>query len=151
MLNEAGAIFTIWHAFKATGGSQEQLWEKTLPIQERIRDYCQIFLNSKDPLVCTRAKKTLANFDHLFTFLKYEGVDPTNNRAEQNLRPAVQWRKICFGSQSNNGMRFTERLSTVVGTCRINGVNPFKFLVDMVAASFSSKLALPTLQLVLPN
>jgi len=151
MLKEAGTIFTIWHAFKANGGSREQLWEKTLPIQERIRDYCQIFLGSKDPLVCTRAKKTLANFDHLFTFLKYEGVDPTNNRAEQNLRPAVQWRKICFGSQSNIGMRFTERLSSVVGTCRINGINPFKFMVDMVAASFSSKIAPTTLPPVLPN
>ena len=151
MLKEAGAIFTIWHAFKAHGGSREQLWEKTLPIQERIRDYGHIFLNSKDPLVCTRAKKTLANFDHLFTFLKYKGVEPTNNLAEQKLRPAVQWRKICFGSQSNNGMRFTERLSTVVGTCRINGINPFIFLVDMVAASFSSNLAPPTLPPVLPN
>jgi transposase len=151
MLKEAGAIFTIWHAFKAHGGSREQLWGKTLPIQERIRDYCHIFLNSKDPLVCTRAKKTLANFDHLFTFLKYKGVEPTNNLAEQKLRPAVQWRKICFGSQSNNGMRFTERLSTVVGTCRINGINPFIFLVDMVAASFSSNLAPPTLPPVLPN
>ena len=151
MLKEAGAIFTIWHAFKASGGSRDQLWKKTLPIQERIHDYCQIFLYSKDPLVRTRAKKTLANFDHLFTFLKYEGVDPTNNSAEQKLRPAVQWRKICFGSQSNIGMRFTERLSTVVGTCRINGINPFKFLVDMVGASFSSKLTLPTLPPVLPN
>jgi len=151
MLKEAGAIFTIWHAFKANGGSRDQLWEKTLPIQERIRDYCQIFLNSKDPLVSTRAKKTLANFDHLFTFLKYEGVDPTNNSAEQKLRPAVQWRKICFGSQSNIGMRFTERLSTVVGTCRINGVNPFKFLVDMVGASFSVKHSIPTLPIGLPN
>lgn len=151
MLKEAGAIFTLWHAFKATGGSRDQLREKTLPSQERIRDYCQIFLGSKDHMVRTRAKKTLANFDHLFTFLNYEGVDPTNNSAERSLRPAVQWRKICFGSQSNNGMRFTERLSTVVGTCRINGINPFKFLVDMVGASFSRKLTFPTLPPVLPN
>jgi transposase len=139
MLKEAGAIFTIWHAFKASGGSREQLWQKTLPNQERIRDFCEIFLYSKDPLVHTRAKKTLANWDHLFTFLKYEGVDPTNNKAEQALRPAVQWRKICFGSQSNNGMRFTERLSTVIGTCRINGINPFHFLVEMITAGFTEE------------
>lgn len=151
MLKEAGAIFTVWHAFKDSGGTREQLWQKTLPIQTRIRDYCEIFLYSKDPLVRTRAKKTLANWDHLFTFLKYEGVDPTNNRAEQKLRPAVQWRKICFGSQSNNGMRFTERLSTVVGTCRINGINPFHFLVDMVDASFSGKHTVPDLLSYLRN
>ena len=90
MLKEADAIFTVWHAFKASGGSRVQLWEKTLPIQTRIHDYCEIFLYSKDALVRTRAKKTLAKWDHLFTFLKYEGVEPTNNRAEQILRPAVQ-------------------------------------------------------------
>ncbi len=148
MLKEAGAIFTLWHAFKASGGSREQLWQRSLPIQERIHDYCEIFLNSTDPLVRTRAKKTLANWDHLFTFLLYEGVEPTNNLAEQKLRPAVQWRKICFGSQSNNGLRFTERLSTVVGTCRINGINPFHFLTQIITAGFSdknpaSKLSLP--------
>jgi hypothetical protein len=48
-------------------------------------------LHSKDPLIRTRAKKTLANWDYLFTFIKYEGVEPTNNLAEQKLRPAVQW------------------------------------------------------------
>lgn len=150
MLKEAGAIFTLWHAFKASGGSREQLWEMTLPIQERIHDYCEIFLHSKDSLVGTRAKKTLANWDHLFTFLKYEGVEPTNNLAEQKLRPAVQWRKICFGSQSSTGLRFTERLSTVVGTCRINGINPFNFLVEVVGNRFSGKQTVPNLP-ILPN
>jgi hypothetical protein len=109
----------------------------------RIRNESAIsarsFCTAKTPLVHTRAKKTLANWDHLFTFLKYEGVDPTNNKAEQALRPAVQWRKICFGSQSNNGMRFTERLSTVIGTCRINGINPFHFLVEMITAGFAEE------------
>jgi transposase len=150
MLKEAGAIFTLWHAFKASGDSREQLWERTLPIQERIHDYCEIFLHSKDPLVRTRAKKTLANWHYLFTFLKHEGVEPTNNLAEQKLRPAVQWRKICFGLQSSTGLRFTERLLTVVGTCRINGINPFNFLVEVVGNKFSGKYTVPT-QPLLPN
>ncbi|KJR99390.1 MAG: hypothetical protein VR65_16410 [Desulfobulbaceae bacterium BRH_c16a] len=107
-------------------------------------------MHSSDSLVRTRAKKTLANWNHLFTFLKYEGVEPTNNLAEQKLRPAVQWRKICFGSQSNTGLRFTERLSTVVGTCRINGINPFHFLLEVVDNRFSGKQTVPTLPL-LPN
>jgi hypothetical protein len=43
-------------------------------------------------------------------------------------------------------MRFTERLSTVIGTCRINGINPFHFLVEMITASFAEEhisLSLP--------
>jgi len=151
VLKDVGAIFTCWHAFKASGGSREQLWEKTLPIQNRIHDFCEIFLYSKDPLVRTRAKKTLANWDHLFTFLKYEGVEPSNNLAEQKLRPAVQWRKICFGSQSSTGERFTERLSSIIGTCRINGINPFHFLVEVVGSRFSDKHTITNLPLHLPD
>jgi hypothetical protein len=90
-------------------------------------------------MVRTRAKKTLGNWDHLFTFLKYEGVDPTKNLAEQKLLPAVQWRRICFGSQSSTGLRFTERLLTIVGMCRINGISPFNFLVEVIANRFSGK------------
>ena len=100
------------------------------------------FLYSKDPLVRTQAKRTLASWDYLFTFLKYEDVDPTNNKAEQALRLAVQSRKICFGSQSNNGMRFTERLSTVIGTCRINSLDPFHFLVKMIGTNFTKNTPL---------
>ena len=48
-------------------------------------------------------------------------------------------------------MRFTERRSTVVGTCRINDINPFHFLVDMIGASFSDKHTVPDLLSYLQN
>jgi len=44
----------------------------------------------------TKAKRTLATWEYLFTFLKYEGVEPTNNIAERTIRPSVQWHKICL-------------------------------------------------------
>ena len=46
---------------------------------------------------------------------------PTNNRAEQALRPAVLWRKGSFGTHSDEGARFVERLLTVTATCRHQG------------------------------
>jgi transposase len=46
------------------------------------------------------------------------GVEPTNNVAERALRPAVLWRKGSFGSDTTRGSRFTERMLTVVATCR---------------------------------
>ena len=121
----------------------------TEPMRERMRDYCEIFLASSDEQVRTRAKRTLANWEHLFTFLKYEGVEPTNNIAERAIRPTVQWRKLCFGSQSETGERFTERLLTVIGTCRLHGVNPFDFLTEVVSAAFAGNRALPAFPLLL--
>jgi transposase len=43
----------------------------------------------------------------LWIFLGTEGVEPTNNRAEQALRSPVIGRKLCFGSQSGAGLRAT--------------------------------------------
>lgn len=151
MLKEIGAIFSRWHAFQNSGGSREQLWLDTLPMRERMYDYCDIFRYSSDPRVQTRTKRFLANWQHLFNFLKYDGVQPTNNIAERAIRPAVQWRKICFGSQSEIGEHFTERLLSVVGTCRMHGINAFQFLTRVVDAAFSAKQVIPGLPLSLPN
>jgi hypothetical protein len=36
-------------------------------------------------------------------------------------------------------MRFIERLSTVICTCRVNGINMFNFLVEMISVGFAEK------------
>ena len=65
----------------------------------------------------------------LWTFARVEGVEPTNNGAERALRPAVLWRKGSFGSDSEAGSRFAERLLTVVASCRQQGRPLLGFLV----------------------
>jgi Transposase IS66 family len=57
------------------------------------------------------------------------GMEPTNNVSERALRPAVLWRKGCFGSDTEGGSRFAERLLTVVATCRQHGRGLLVFLV----------------------
>ena len=65
----------------------------------------------------------------LWTFARVEGIEPTNNAAERALRPAVLWRKGSFGSDSEAGTRFAERLLTVAATCRQQGRTLLEFLV----------------------
>jgi len=57
-------------------------------------------------------------FVSLWTFTRWQGVEPTNNLAEREIRPAVLWRKNSFGCQSRNGERFVERMLTVNRTLR---------------------------------
>ena len=45
------------------------------------------------------------------------------------LRPAVLWRMGSFGSDSESGNRFAERLLTVVASCRQQGWQLLDFLV----------------------
>jgi hypothetical protein len=144
MLKEVGHIFACWHAFRKGLISRRQLLDATTLTRARMKRYCLKYQSSPDKAVRTRAKRTLKNWPHLFTFLSHEGVEPTNNASEQALRPAVQWRKLCFGNQSNGGERFTERILTVTRTCQIQGRNPFHFLSELMEAAFK-KLPRPSL------
>jgi transposase len=44
----------------------------------------------------------------LWTFVHVEGVEPTNNLGERQIRHGVIWRRICFETQSASGSRFAE-------------------------------------------
>jgi len=66
----------------------------------------------------------------LWTFAYLDEVDPTSNRAERALRPAVIKRKLSFGTQSSDGSRFIERMLTVCETLRRQGRSVLDFLVE---------------------
>ncbi len=75
------------------------------------------------------------------------GVEPTNNSAEQTLRPAVLWRKGSFSTQSAMGSRFVERMLTVRETCLRQQRPLITFLKEAVQAHWSGQPApslLPT-------
>jgi transposase len=58
---------------------------------------------SKNPLVQHLKKRIAREKERLLTFLHRPGVEPTNNRAEREIRPAVVVRKISGGSRSDGG------------------------------------------------
>jgi hypothetical protein len=53
----------------------------------------------------------------LFTFLDRPGVEPTNNRAERALRPAVIARKLSCGNKTDRGRHTWEILASLTATC----------------------------------
>ena len=55
----------------------------------------------------------------LWTFVRKDGVEPTNNHMERLLRPGVLWRKNALGCLSEGGCRFVERILTVMQTLRL--------------------------------
>jgi transposase len=68
----------------------------------------------------------------LWTFVRCEAIEPTNNAGERALRHAVIWRKLSFGTQSAGGSRFVETLLTVIETCRQQSRNVFEYLTAAV-------------------
>jgi len=77
----------------------------------------------------------------MWTFVRREGVEPTNNTAERALRHAVIWRKTSFGTQSVDGSRYVERILSAVSTLRMQGRNVLEFLVEARQAAIHGRVA----------
>jgi transposase len=83
----------------------------------------------------------------LWTCIRHEGVEPTNNAAERAIRPGVLWRKGSFGTQSADGSRFVEAMMTVVATLKQQHRNVLDYLTAACEAALRGEGApslLPT-------
>jgi transposase len=132
MLSETGRMFALWHAFKRGDVDRHTLVLKSVPVQARMHKCLRHYEQSSDYDVSKACTSLLKHWPGLFTFLEYEGVEPTNNSAEQGVRPAVQRRKTCFGNQSEDGELLTARLLTAERSCILQGRNPFEFLLESI-------------------
>jgi transposase len=70
----------------------------------------------------------------LFTFLTTDGVDATNWRGEQGVRPAVVNRKVWGGNRSDAGAETQGRLMTFLRTAHQQGADAIALLVDLARA-----------------
>ena len=134
MLSEMKRLFEIWHRFKGGDITRSELIRLSVPIRARMIACLRKYSSSETDKVRKFAKKLLDCQDGLFTFLYHEGVEPTNNSAERGLRLGVTWRRICQGNKSEKGAQITERLLTVIQTCRMQGIDPIEFLTKAIIA-----------------
>jgi transposase len=71
---------------------------------------------------------------HLFTFLEVPGVQATNWRAEQAIRPAVVTRKAWGGNRTWAGAATWQVLASVLRTASQQGRDPIELLVGLLRA-----------------
>ncbi len=74
--------------------------------------------------------------ESLFTFLEFEGVDATNHKAEQAIRPAVPNRKVWGGNRNNVGGKAQSILMSVIRTTCQRGMDTVEFISTTVKACF---------------
>lgn len=70
----------------------------------------------------------------LWTFVNVDGIGPTNNHAEQQVRHPVLIRKLSGGTQSERGSRFVERMLTTIASLRKQQRNVHAFLTEACKA-----------------
>jgi transposase len=112
-------VFELWHGFRGGGLTRGQLQRKIAVVRQALREWLELGCACKDTKAAAFCENVLAVEPALWTFVRQEGVEPTNNHIERLLRPGVLWRKNAFGCHSEAGCRFVERILTVVQTLRL--------------------------------
>ncbi len=91
--------------------------EMTAKLKE-ITDYY-----SKYPELTSVVKYINFNLENWFTCIKIEGIEPTNNFAEQALRESVLVRKIIGAFRSETGKENYETLASVIASWQLKGLD----------------------------
>jgi transposase len=131
----ADDVFTWWYRVRDGTMSRSTFQRYMAELRPWVRS--QLEAGSVSPCAKTAGacREILAVEPALWTFVRVEGVEPTNNAAERALRHAVLWRKTSYGTNSEVGSRFVENILSIVATCRQQGRNVLEFLTACTLAA----------------
>ncbi len=135
LLEQNQDLFTLWHRVRDATLSRAQFQVQMKPIRLQVKALLEAgsrLAQAKTRRVCQNILKVEKS---LWTFARVEGVEPTNNAAERALRRAVLWRRKSFGTQSEAGSRFVERILTVITTLRQQGRDVLDYLTAACASA----------------
>ncbi len=135
-------LFELWHRVRDGTLKRCEFQLLVEPIRNSIKSSLQeaadyeIGFKEKTPLAKTvrTCRQILKLEPALWLFVMLDGVEPTNNAAERAIRPAVIWRRTSFGSQTQAGSHFVQRMLTVVTTLKSQRRNVLEFLTQAISA-----------------
>jgi transposase len=137
LMRQVKLMFQHWRRYQ----DDEISWETFRAYMRPVRQEIDALLlrgkfsgNTRLTGMCSELHK---HRQWLWTFVDIKGIEPTNNTAERALRPAVIYRKLSFGTQSESGSRFIERMLTVSETCRLQDRSVYDYLIEAVTGYFS--------------
>ena len=149
LVKQQEKLFELWH--RVRDGTLARC-EFQLLVQEIRNSLKSSLLEATDHQIGSKEKTPLAKTVRtcrqllkvepaLWLFVTIEGVEPTNNAAERAIRPAVIWRRTSFGSQTQAGSTFVQRMLTVVTTLKSQHRNILDFMTSSVGAARQGKPA----------
>jgi len=139
LLERAAIMFRMWHRIRDGTLTRRTFQRRMKPVERSVGRLLRKAAVCGDAKIEGMAKEILKHEPALFTFVYADGVEPTNNKAERALRNAVIWRKISFGTDSERGSRFVERILTVTTTLKQQQRHVLSFLTAACEAALHGR------------
>ena len=132
-------MFKWWHKVRDGTITHATFRKYMTPVRIRVGELLRETKRCRNARTKATAGEILRLESALWTFVDIEGIEPTNNFAEQGIRPAVMWRRVSFGTNSTGGSRYVERMLTAIATLRQQRRGVYEYLCDTVQASFEGR------------
>jgi transposase len=141
LLAQAHQMFTWWHRVREGTLARSTFRSYMTPLRREVERLLEAGSQCGVAKTEGMCREILKRREALWTFVQVEGVEPTNNTAERSIRPGVQWRKGSFGTQSEAGSRYVERMMTVVATLKQQKRHVLAYLVAAHEAALRGEIA----------
>ena len=127
-------LFKSYHSMK--DGTQRWKHFQVLArnVQRVMTDILGLVVKEELREVSGKATALLKEWEAAWRFVDKKGIEPTNNEAEQVIRRGVLWRKNSYGTKSETGNRYVERILSFIETMKRRGLAVFDELVKVVKA-----------------
>jgi transposase len=143
-------LFLLWYRVRDGTLAWADFQVLMQPLIARVKTLLQEGVAGADAKAQGTCRNLLKREAALWTFVWELGVEPTNNSAERPLRRAVLWRRRSFGTQSEAGSQFVERILTTVTTLRQQRRDVLDYLTAACTAAICKTPAPSLLPLTSP-
>jgi transposase len=141
LLGHSRRLFDWWHRVRDGTMARATFRSKADVMRYSFRDALRRGAGCGCAKTAATCRELLSGERHLWTFVRVEGVEPTNNDAERALRHGVIYRKLSGGTDGEAGSRFVERILTIVATCRQQEIHVLDYLTRCYQASLDGQPA----------
>jgi transposase len=144
---QARQMFHWWHRVRDSTLTHASFRTYMQPVRREVERLLEVGQSCGVPKTEGTCREIFKLRQALWTCVRHEGVEPTNNAAERAIRPGVLWRKGSFGTQSAKGSRFVEAMMTVVATLKQQHCHVLDYLTTTCQAALCGEPApslLPT-------
>src|SRR3954463_842644 len=139
LMEHSDALFEWWHRLRDGVLVRSSFQTYVATMRPFLREDLERGAACACPKTAATCRELLAGETHLWTFVRVEGVEPTNNDAERALRHGVIYRKLSGGTDSEAGSRFVERILRGGGTARRREINVREYLTRCYQASLEGQ------------
>ena len=131
-LRRIGALYALEREIRGQSAATRLAarGERATPLLQSLREWLQAQLerlSAKSPLAAA-IQYTLVRWRALTRYLEDGAVEIDNNAAERAIRALVLGRRNYLFAGSDAGGETAARLYSLIGTCRLNGIDPYRYL-----------------------